>query len=78
MRVEPGTRLEYVVTNPVNHTAKQYEKIESSDYYLKHCDVIKLDYYYYLKALANPLDQVLDVNFIKDKKMEERIYFRSV
>ena len=60
-RVDPGTRLEYVVTNPEKHTAKQYEKIESSDYMSRHRDIIRIDYMYYLKALVNPLDQVLDV-----------------
>jgi DNA polymerase elongation subunit (family B) len=62
-RVEAGTRLEYVVTNPEMHTAKQYEKVESSEYFVKHSDVVKMDYYYYLKALATPLDQVLNVAF---------------
>jgi DNA polymerase elongation subunit (family B) len=62
-RVEAGTRLEYVVTNPEMHTAKQYEKVESSEYFVKHSDIVKIDYYYYLKALATPLDQVLNVAF---------------
>lgn len=62
-RVDPGTRLEYVVTNPEKHTAKQYEKIESAEYMSRHQDVIHIDYMYYLKALVNPLDQVLDVAF---------------
>ena len=66
-RVDPGTRLEYVVTNPDQHTAKQYEKIESADYMARHRNIIRLDYMYYLKALVNPLDQVLDVSF-KDEK----------
>jgi len=29
--------------------------------------VVKVDYLYYLKQLVNPLDQVLDVAFGKDK-----------
>ena len=62
-RVDAGTRLEYVVTNPEEHMAKQYEKVESIEYYEKHSDVIKMDYYYYLKALSNPLDQVLSVAY---------------
>lgn len=67
-RVDPGSRLEYIITHPDNHTGKQYEKIEGVDYYKKHKDVIQIDYLYYLKALANPLDQVLNVAFKKDKK----------
>jgi len=62
-RVDAGSRLEYVVTDPERHTAKQYEKVESVEYYVKHANVVKMDYYYYLKALTNPLDQVLSVAF---------------
>jgi len=69
-RVDPGTRLEYVVTNPDKHTAKQYEKIESAEYMSRHRDVIRIDYMYYLKALVNPLDQVLDVAFKDDKRFK--------
>ena len=66
-RVDTGTRLEYIVTNPKEHTAKQYEKIEHMDYLAKHSDIIKIDYLYYLKQLVNPVDQLLDVAFGKDK-----------
>ena len=69
-RVDPGTRLEYVVTNPEKHTAKQYEKIESAEYMARHRDIIRIDYMYYLKALVNPLDQVLDVAFKDEKKFK--------
>lgn len=62
-RVDAGSRLEYVVTNPELHLAKQYEKVESYEYFQKHSDVIKIDHFYYLKALTNPLDQMLDVAF---------------
>jgi len=64
-RVDKGSRIEYVITNPDKHTGKQYEKIECADYYNRHRKVIKLDYHYYLKALTNPLDQVLDVAYNK-------------
>ena len=72
-RVDTGTRLEYVVSDPENHTAKQYEKIESAEYLEKHKDVLKIDYLYYIKALANPLDQVLSVAFkdLKDFVLEQ-------
>ena len=66
-RVDPGTRLEYVVCDPNNHTGKQYEKIESADYLAKHKQYIDIDYMYYLKALINPLDQVLDVAYGNEK-----------
>lgn len=66
-RVDPGTRLEYVVCDPDNHTGKQYEKIESAEYLSKHKEYINIDYMYYLKALINPLDQVLDVAYGSEK-----------
>ena len=66
-RVDTGTRLEYVVCDPKNHTGKQYEKIENAEYLAKHLDIIKIDYMYYLKALINPLDQVLDVAYGNEK-----------
>ena len=62
-RVDAGTRLEYLITGPDKHTAKQYEKVECAEYYSKHKNAIKIDYFYYLKALANPLDQVLTVAY---------------
>jgi DNA polymerase elongation subunit (family B) len=62
-RVDAGTRLEYLITGPDKHTAKQYEKVECAEYYSKHKNAIKIDYFYYLKALANPLDQVLSVAY---------------
>jgi DNA polymerase elongation subunit (family B) len=65
-RVEPGTRLEYVVTNQNGHKAKKYENIESSTYYKKHSDALKIDYWYYLRQLTNHLDQVLNVMYAKD------------
>tara|TARA_Y100000385_G_scaffold270709_1_gene309988 strand:- start:3780 stop:4397 length:618 start_codon:yes stop_codon:yes gene_type:complete len=67
-RVDTGTRLEYVVTDPENHTDKQYNKVESAEYLARHSDIIKIDYMYYLKALVNPLDQVLDVTFKNESK----------
>jgi len=62
-RVDSGTRLEYVVTDPDRHTAKQYEKVENVDYLSKYSDIVKIDYLYYLKQLVNPLDQVMDVAY---------------
>ena len=65
VRVDNGSRLEYIVSDPDNHNIKQYEKIESYDYYMKHRGIVNIDYLYYLKVLINPLDQVLDVAFSK-------------
>jgi DNA polymerase elongation subunit (family B) len=67
-RVDTGTRLEYVITNPNKPNGKQYEKIESIDYVKKHGEYVKIDFLYYIKALMNPLDQVLDIAFQSEKK----------
>lgn len=71
-RVDIGTRLEYVITDNGGYNAKQYDKIESADYFALHKDILKLDFFYYLKLLSNPVDQVLNIvyknefNFSKD------------
>lgn len=60
-RVDTGSRIEYVITDPDNHNAKQFNKIESIDYYKNHNDVVKMDYLWYVKALTISLDQILDI-----------------
>lgn len=67
VRVAAGSRLEYVVSHPDKHTAKQYDKLESFDYMEKHPSLVKIDFLYYLKSLVNPVDQVLNVAFGNDK-----------
>src|SRR5690606_1155674 len=59
--VAAGSRIEYVITMNGGHLAKQYEKVEDSNYFRKHGSVLELDYLYYLKQLVNPLDQILDI-----------------
>lgn len=68
VRVDTGTRLEYVVTDPYRHTAKQYEKVEDADYFSKFRSALTIDGYYYLKALTTPLDQVFNVAFKDTEK----------
>ena len=76
-RVDAGSRLEYIVSDPYNHTAKQYEKVESADYLAKHSDLVKIDFLYYLKALVNPMDQVLDVAFQNEKRYKKGFTMRQ-
>lgn len=72
MRVDVGSRIEYVILNNPDDKAKQYKKIESVDYYKEHVRSLSLDHMYYLKALSNPLDQVLECVFkIKDFTMKQ-------
>ena len=75
-RVDPGTRLEYVVSLPGRHTAKQYEKVESAEYMLKYGYILGIDYLYYIHALATPLDQVLTVIYHEEFVMKQ-YKFRS-
>lgn len=65
-RVDPGSRIEYVITTNGGHTAKQSKKVEHIDYFKKFSNILKMDYLYYLKLLSNPLDQILNV--IYDEK----------
>jgi DNA polymerase elongation subunit (family B) len=65
--VSAGTRLEFVILSHNNPKAKLYEKIESFDYFKEHNQILKFDFMYYLKALAKPLDQVLECTVGKEE-----------
>ena len=65
-RVDPGTRLEYVISDQGGHKAKQYVKVEDAIYFSQHSSVLKLDYMYYMKLMANPFDDVLNVIYNVD------------
>ncbi len=59
--VSAGQRIEYVVTQPDQHTARQFDKIEDYDYARDHSDVVHIDPLYYLKLMSKPLDEILKV-----------------
>ena len=63
LRVDPGSRIEYVVTTNGGPKAKQFEKLEDPDYQKKYNNIVKIDYLYYIKNLINPLDQALEVAY---------------
>ena len=63
LRVDPGSRIEYLVTTNGGPKAKQFEKLEDPDYQSKFSHIIKIDYLYYIKNLINPLDQALEVAY---------------
>jgi DNA polymerase elongation subunit (family B) len=66
-RVDTGSRLEYVITETGGHDANQSEKIEDVEYFIEHSDILRIDFLYYLKLLATPLDQIIETAFrIKD------------
>jgi DNA polymerase elongation subunit (family B) len=64
-RVDPGTRLEYVISTKGGSKAKQYEKLEDAGYFGQHRLVLRIDYLYYLKLLTNPVDDILNVLYDK-------------
>lgn len=71
-RVDSGSRLEYVISDKGGHKAKQYIKVEDATYFGQHSSVLKLDYMYYLKLMANPFDDVLNIMYDKDDGSDYR------
>ena len=71
MRVDSGTRLEYIISDTNCKNDKQYDKLESIDYFKKYSDILKIDFMYYLKLLINPLDELLNVAFKNDPKFKK-------
>ena len=66
-RVEAGSRLEYlIIEHNGGHKGKQYEKIESIEYYINHKNILKVDFFYYLENMINPVDEVLNVLYNKE------------
>ena len=63
-RVDVGTRQEYVITD-IGYNGKQYEKIESIDYFKAHSSVLRINFLDYVKLLTNPIDQMINVAFHK-------------
>ena len=68
MRVDTGTRQEYVITDNNISNSKQYEKIESIDYFINHSSVLKINFGDYIKLMSNSVDQVLNVAFNNNKE----------
>ena len=63
LRVDPGSRIEYIVTTTGGPKAKQSEKLEDPDYQRKFPNIVKIDFLYYIKNLINPMDQALEVAY---------------
>lgn len=63
-RVDVGSRLEFLILDQGGPKAKQFEKIESLDYFKENSSVLRIDFFYYLKALVNALDQVFDCTLL--------------
>jgi DNA polymerase elongation subunit (family B) len=61
IRIDVGQRIEYVITNLGGPKSKLFDKIEDPDYVIEHKNVINIDSMYYVKALIEPIDQVLNI-----------------
>ena len=68
--VAAGSRMEFLVITDGSiynmEKEKLYEKLEDIVYYNNHSSTLEIDYLYYLKALANPMDEVLSVIYGND------------
>jgi DNA polymerase elongation subunit (family B) len=72
INVGVGARIEYVLTTQDKYakTDNQSSKIQDFELFHKYNDLMKLDYYYYLKKqFVNPLDELFKVAFNKENIM---------
>ena len=76
--VEPGSRLEYLVSVGNGHTSKQFDKLEDPSYQQLYKDVVKIDYLHYLKTSCPPIDQILNVGYGVEKFMKSQYKIRLV
>ena len=76
MRVDAGSRIEYLVTTNGGLKAKQFDKLEDPLYQQEHSNLVKIDYLYYLKLACNPLDQALTVAYKTDKIIDKQYKLR--
>ena len=61
--VQVGSRLEFLISDIENHLGKQYDKLESIDYFMNHSDILKVDFFYYIKIAVNSIDEILNIAF---------------
>lgn len=77
-RVDTGSRLEFLVTDIERKKAKLYEKLESAEYYKDHSASLKVDYLYYLKALSEPVDQIVGTCFSKFNQAKYSDFIKNI
>jgi len=76
-RVDPGTRLGYLVTTQGGLNGKQYEKIEDEEYFSQYRYILRVDYLYYLKLMSNPFDDVLNILYLNKEISENQKKFKK-
>lgn len=81
-RVDTGSRLEYLVCKYGSIKDRVAEKLEDPTYYKAHSGIVKIEFLYYLKLLANSMDQLVGVAYKQDKftmlQFKSRIKFSEV
>jgi DNA polymerase elongation subunit (family B) len=71
--VDAGQRLEYVVCFP-SVASPLGAKLVDVGFFNTHADVLRVDYLYYLRAMINPVDQVVSTLFPDRRKVAESVY----
>lgn len=62
-RVDPGSRLEIIVTTKGGLKCRLFNKMEDPKYFKEFPHILKIEYLYYLDLLSNSLDQLLEAAF---------------
>ena len=77
IRVEPGTRLEYIIIETLTDNDKQANKIEDIQYYKKHKHIINIDYLDYVRQLVKPIDDIFHIIFNNKDFMKKHFIQRK-
>jgi len=75
--VDKGSRLEYVILTQGGRKAKKSEKMEDYDYFIRHNDILKLDYLWYIEKCSNPIDQLLNVVYSGEKNFTADFVYKQ-
>jgi DNA polymerase elongation subunit (family B) len=70
-QIQAGDRIDYLFLITNDGSTRQGDKAENPDYYKDWCNILRLDYLYYLeKQLVKPLDEMIYVAYGKDNVMK--------
>jgi len=63
IRVDPGQRIEYVITMKAGLNDNVADKSEDVEYQKKHASIIPIDYLYYIHLCTGQIDELLSVAY---------------
>lgn len=69
--VAAGERISYLVIESENIKDKLFDKIEDLDYFKENSSYIKIDHLYYTKLMINPVNEILQAVYSKNKIMDK-------